>query len=312
MQILPKCLLLPIDGSHESLRPVAFISHLYPPSEVNLILCYFSAPLPPAYSGAVVQSSELLRKKREFVEGRQQDARRIFDQAREVLLKEGFSEELIQEQIAQREMSVAKQACLLADIRKVDAVLVQKRVTSALEGFIRGDSASALLEHCLSSPVWFTEGKIDPKSAAICIVDEDASLRIADHAGYMLAGTRAEITLLHAAKKPSQPISCRPSEALKELAGYADTPQRREKLSYLLRASAILANYGFDESRIQITLIPDKGDTASEILSWCASNGIGIIGLGHSQPEGVWSFLKTSVTRKILADFKNMAVWVTQ
>jgi nucleotide-binding universal stress UspA family protein len=312
MRTLPKCLLLPIDGTHESLRPVAFISHLYPPSELNLILCYFAPPIPPVYSEAVAQSHELLRKKKEFLEERQQDARRIFDHAREVLLKEGFSEELIQEQIQKSEMSVAKQACLLADIRKVDAVVVQKRVTSSLEGFIRGDSTSALLQHCLSSPVWFTEGAIDPKSAAICIVDEEASLRVADHAGYMLSSTGAEITLLHAAKKTSHPISCRPSEALQTLAGYADTPARRDKLSYLLKASAILADYGVDESRIQITLLPDMGDTAGEILSWCASNGVGIIGLGHSKPEGVWSFLKTSVTRKILADFKNMAVWVTQ
>jgi len=312
MQTLPKCLLLPIDGTHESLRPVAFIGRLYPPSEVNLILCYFSAPFSPAYSGTAAQSPELQRKKREFFQERQQDARRIFDHARHVLLKEGFSEQSIQEHIQQREMSVAKQACLLADIRKVDAVLVQKRVTSSLEGFIRGDSASALLQHCLSSPVWFTEGEIDPKSAAICIVDEDASLRLADHAGYMLSGTGAEITLLHAAKKLPHLISCRPSEALKKLAGYADTPRRQDKLSYPLRASAILADYGVDESRMQIALIPDRGDTASEILSWCASIGVGIIGLGHSEPEGVWSFLKTSVTRKILADFKNMAVWVTQ
>jgi nucleotide-binding universal stress UspA family protein len=312
MQILPKCLLLPIDGSPESLRPVAFISQLYPPAEINLILCYFSPPLPPAYSEAVAESPYMMRRKKELLQEREQDTRRIFGHAKEVLLKEGFSEELIQEHVQQREMSVAKQACLLADIRKVDAVLVQKRVTSSLEGFIRGDSASALLEPCLSSPVWFTEGQIDPENAAICVVNKDASLRIADHAGHMLAGTGAKIILLHAAKKPSHPISCRPSEALKTLADYADTPVRRDKLSYLLKASAILADYGLDESRIQITLLPDRGDTAGAILSWCASNGVGIIGLGHSQPEGVWSFLKTSVTRKILADFKNMAVWVKQ
>ncbi|MGA2403664.1 MAG: universal stress protein [Syntrophobacteraceae bacterium] len=312
MQTLPKCLLLPIDGTNESLRPVSFISRLYPVSEVSLILCYFSAQLPPAYSGDVTPSPEMLRKKKQFVQSRQQDVRRIFDHAKDVLVKAGFSEELIQEHVQQKEMSVAKHACLLADIRKVDAVLVQKRVSSSLEGFIRGDSASALLQHCLASPVWFTEGGIDPKSAAICIVDEDASLRIADHAGYMLSGSRAEITLLHTARKPSHPISCRPSEALNKLAGYADMPGGREKLSYLLKGAAILKDYGLDETRVQITLIPDRGDTAGEILSWCTSNGVGIIGLGHSQPEGVWGSLKTSVTRKILANFKNMAVWVAQ
>ncbi len=209
-------------------------------------------------------------------------------------------------------MSVAKQACILAEMSKVDAVVVQKRITSSLEGFIRGDLSSALMEHCLESPVWFTEGEADTKKAAICIVNEEAALRVTDHAAYMLAGTGAGITLLHVAKKPSRQLSCRPSDALKELADYADTPVRQDKVSYLLKAAAILAEYGFDESRVQITLIPDRGDTAGEILSWCASNGIGIIGLGHCRPAGVWGFLKTSVTKKILADFKNVSVWVSQ
>jgi len=307
-----KCILLPIDGTEDSLRSVAFITRLYPISEVSLILCYFCAPAPLTYAGEVVVTPELLRKKREFYLARQQTVRRVFDHAKDVLLKEGFSEELMQEHVEQRQMSVAKQACVLADMKKVDAILVQKRVTSSLEGFIRGDPSSALLNHCLRSPVWFTEGEIDPKSAVICVVNEYASLSIADHAGYMLANTGAAITLLHAAKGLSHPLSSLPSEAMKKMADYADTPERRDNISYLLEASTILTAYGFDEKDVRITLIPDRGHTADEILSWCASNGIGIIGLGHSQPEGIWSFLKTSVTRKILSDFKNMAVWVVQ
>ena len=308
-----RCILLPIDGTEESLRPVAFIRRLYPLSEVSLILCYFSPPAPPTYAGEVVITPELLRKKREFFQARQQEVRHVFDHAKDVLLKEGFEEELIQEHVEQRQMSVAQQACILADIKKVDAILVQKRVTSSLEGFIRGDPSSALIEHCLRSPVWFTEGEIDPKSAAICIVNQEASLRIADHAGHMLSHTGAEITLLHATKELSHPLSIPPSEAPKMLKDYADTHGRRgDDLSYLPKASAILAAYGFDESRVRIRLIPDRGHTADEILAWCTSNGIGIIGLGHAHREGVWSFLKTSVTRKILSDFKNMTVWVAQ
>jgi nucleotide-binding universal stress UspA family protein len=307
-----KCLLLPIDGTSESLRPITFISRLYPVSEVSLILCYFAPPPPPVYFGPAVETPEMQKKKRELAERYQQDARRIFADAKKVLVKAGFSEELIQEHIQQREMSVAKQACLLADLRKVDAVVVQKRVTSSLEGFIRGDTASALLEYCLASPVWFIEGEINPKRAAICIVDEDASLRIADHAGYMLFGSATQITLLQTVRKLSAPISGRPSDEPIRPAGYAVTPVSPGKYAYLLKAAAILKDYGIDEERIQITLIPDKGDTAGDILSWCASNGVGIVGLGHSEPEGIWGSLKSSVTRKILSDFKNMAVWVVQ
>jgi nucleotide-binding universal stress UspA family protein len=312
MQTLTKSILLPIDGTEESLRPVSFIRRLYPLSEVSLILCYFSSPAPPVYSGEVVESPFLLKKKKAFFLARQQDIRRVFDHARNVLLKEGFAEETIQEHVEQRQMSVAQQACILAEMTKVDAVLVQKRVTSSLEGFIRGDSSSALLDHCLRSPIWFTEGDIDPKHAAICIVSQESSLRITDHMGHMLAGAPTGIVLLHAAREFPNPVSFRPSQALNKLADYADTPGTREKMSYLLKASAILTDYGFDESRVRITLIPDRGHTAREILSWCASNEIGIIGLGHSKPKGIWGFLKTSVARKILSDFKNMAVWVAQ
>ena len=265
MQTLPKCLLLPIDGTNESLRPVAFISRLYPVSEVSLILCYFSPPVPPVYSGDVAPSRELLRKKREFFQGRQQDIRRIFDHAKDALVKAGFSEELIQEHVQQGQMSVAKQACLLADIRKVDAVIVQKRVSSSLEGFIKGDSASALLEHCLASPVWFTEGEIDPKSAAICIVDEDASLRIADHAGYMLSGTGAEITLLHSARKAVYPVSCRPSEAVDKLADYADTAARRGQALIPLKGS-------LDTGGLRNRREPDSDNADSQQGRYCRRN----------------------------------------
>ncbi len=313
METIPKCLLLPIDGTSESLRPIKFIGRLYPVSEVSLILCYFPALSREVHSGIVGGPVEAPGKKREILGDPHQDARRIFAEAKKVLLKAGFSEELIQEQIQQREMSVAKQACILANIRKVDAVLVQKLVTSSLEGFLKGDPTSTLLHHCLRSPVWFTEGEIDPKNAAICVVDEDASLRIADHAGFMLSGSGANITLLQAVRRLPAPISWRSSDILKRPGSWeAGVPVSSGKLAYLLRAVEILKDYGIDEGRIQITLIPDRGDTAGEILSWCANNGVGIIGLGHSAPEGVWSFLKTSVTQKILSDFKNMAVWVAQ
>ncbi len=310
---LPKCLLLPIDGSDESLRPIEFVSRLYPGAhDVNLILCYFMPPPPPALSGIYAESAGLVRKRREFLESRAKDTRRIFDRAKNLLLKAGFSEELIHEHIQQKEMTVARHACLLADTKKVDAILVQKRISSSLEGFLRGTSPSTLLQHCLSSPIWFTEGEVDAGSAAICIFNEDTSLRIADHAAFMLAGTRTDITLLHASRSVQRPVSCGRSDKPGELSRWAATPAGREIMPYLTKAADIVMDYGVEESRIQITVIPSKGDAASEILAWCRETGTAIIGLGHSQPEGIWSFLRTSVTRKILDEFRNMAVWVTQ
>jgi hypothetical protein len=309
----PKCLLLPIDGTEKSLRPVEFIRRLYPAEkDLTLVLSYFVPPLPPVYSGVAAESSDLIKKKSEILQKRSEDTRRIFENAKKALLSAGFSEGMIQEHVEQKEMTVAKHACLLADIRKVDAILVQKMISSGLEGFLKGNSPSVLLQHCLASPIWFTEGEIDTRSAAICIVNEEASLRIADHASYMLSGTPAAINLLHAAKSLSHPVVCSLKDAPVKLSGWSISPAGSEVMPYLMKSAEIVRENGVEEDRIRVALIPRKGDTAQESLAWCRANGIGIIGLGHSKPEGIWSFLKTSVTREILADFRNMAVWVVQ
>ncbi|MCE5335211.1 MAG: universal stress protein [Desulfobacteraceae bacterium] len=313
VQHLPKCLLLPIDGSREALRPIEFVSRLYPGlRDVNLILGYLVSPLPPAYSGMYADSADIMKRRREYLENREKETRRIFADAKEVLLKAGFAEELLHEHMEQREMSVAKHACLLADMKKVDAVLVQQTVSSALEGFLKGSSPSGLLQHCLASPIWFTDGSVDPTNAAICIFNEEASLRIADHAAFMLSETNTSITLLHASKSCDYAIVSGLEPPSAELSAWASSPEGKTAMPYLAKSSELIRDQGIDESRLRIAIIPNRGDTVGEILSWCGKSGVGIVGLGHSQPEGTWSFLKTSVTKKILSSFKNMSVWVMQ
>ncbi|MEM5788540.1 MAG: universal stress protein [Syntrophobacteraceae bacterium] len=310
---ISKCLLLPIDGSTESLRSIDFIVRLYPGArDVNLILSYFTPALPPIYAGTVVESPDLLKGRRNFIATREKNTRRVFEDARKKLIAAGLSEELMQEHVQQKEMTVAKHACLLADTRKVDAIVVQKKVSSGLEGFLKGDSPSVLLQHCMASPIWFTEGDIEDLNAAICVNNEPATLRVADHAAFMLAGTSASITLLHVSKSISNPILCGFSEVDEVLGDWAETHAGREVMPFLRSSAQAVIDNGVEESRIRTALVPHRRDKVGEILSWCRANGIGIIGLGHSKPGGVWSFLKASVTRKILSDFKNMAVWVTQ
>ena len=306
MQTFPKCLLLPIDGTDEALRPARFLGRLYPPREVRLILGYFSAPPPPAISGTAPLSNKLLAKKRQFFNELKRDERTVFDHALEALAKEGFSKEFIQEHVEPRGMSVAKQECLLGGYRKVDAIVVQKRVKTSLEDLLRADTSSALVQQCIECPVWLTDGQIDPRKAAIYIADEEASPRITDHAAYMLSDTPVDIALIRFAPKIPHPISCSPSEAARELAGHVHA----NELSSLLNASGILAGYGIAENRVRLTLIPKRGDTVAEILSWCASNGVGIVGLGRTRTEGIFSFLRTSLTEQVASELKNMAVWI--
>lgn len=312
MELVPKCLLLPIDGTEESLRSVSFLGRLYPRKDhIGLILSYFLPPLSPIYRQKP-DSEQMARKKKEAVQSREEDTRSVLNRARKVLIEAGFSEETIQEHVEEKQLSTAHHACRLADVKQVDAVVVQKLISSGLEGFLKGDPTPALLHHCLVSPVWLITGTVDPSHAAICLQSENASLRAADHAGFMLAETTTRITILHASQAVSYPITSPGFEPNDPLERWLATPEGSELKPFLTEACRSLADASIAEDRAQITVIPSKGDVCMEILRHGQEQGFGIVVLGHSSPGGTWGFLKSSITRKILASFKDMAVWVSQ
>lgn len=312
MTPLPKCVLFPIDGTEEALRPAAFLQRLYSDlGQVGVILCYFAPALPPAYREQRGSPGHL-KKKQEFMKSREQATRLAFDQARKALVRAGFQSDLIQEHVLEKQASKAKDACLLADWKRADAVLIRKQVTSTLAGLFEDDPTHALLRHCLTSPLWLIDGVVDVSRAAICISDEEASLRAADHAAFMLAGSSVKVTLLHAAKAVSHPVTTPAAHTTAELEKWLMTPDGRLVKPFLLQAHEHLQREGVPDENISYTLIPSQGKPASAILDYCRKEDIGIVVLGHTQPSGITGFLKGSVTKKIIAELRNMAVWVNQ
>lgn len=311
-EFLPRCLLLPIDGSKESLGVVDFLSRLYPMRErINLILCYFE-PGPPPMFAQPIDSPEMARKKRDYERLRQKETKLVFEQARRILLKAGFPDYAITEHVEERAMSVAHQACMLAEIKKVDAVVIQKKVSSSLEGFMRGDSTPSLLEHCLVSPLWFTEGTVDVSRAAVCVYDHATSLRAADHAAFMLAETDTQISILHLTRSLRHPISSSAYPFSADLEQWLVDRKGAEMKPFLEETLKIMDEAGIVKERLNVTILPCGHNIAPEITTYCRRQGIGIVVLGYSGPTGVWGFLKSTITKKILADLRNMAVWVNQ
>lgn len=312
---LPKCLLLPLDGSDETLLPIHFVRRLYPRLDrINLILAYFKPPLPPIHKQRST-SKQMAAQKKEAVKAREEESRAALERARSFLIESGFSPEFIQEHVQEKAMSAAHHTCQLADIKKVDAVLVPKRVSSPLEGFLRDDPRDALLHHCIVSPIWFTAGDIDPSRAIVCLQGEDASLRAVDHAAFMLADTETRIDLVHVSDSVGQPIASPVDEYSGALRQWLQTGAGRAMSRFIQEARGILKDAGIAAARTRIDILPGstkEGKVALRVLSHAREEGIGIVVLGHSSPEGVWSFLKTSVTKKILDEFQNMAVWVNQ
>lgn len=312
MKPVTKCLLLPIDGSKESLKPVEFLRRLYTDlTHIRVVVCYFLPALSPIYREKP-DSPEMSRKRGEMLRIRERETRSVMNAAREVLLKAGFPEESYVEHIQEKGSSLPKDVCLVAGFKKADALIMQKQTQTSLESLLKDDPTHALLQHCAASPIWLIEGNADPSRAAICILNEDTSLRAADHAAFMLAEAQTEIVLLHASRGVKRPMAVPAFDPGSGVESWLASGEGRALEPYIAEARKIVRKEGIGEERIKLNLIPTKGNVAVEIVQHCRNEGIGIVVIGHSNPTGKWSFLKSSVTKKALAEFKDMAVWVNQ
>jgi nucleotide-binding universal stress UspA family protein len=308
-----RCLLLPIDGSEESLRPIGFLGLLYAGhAGIDLILSYFKNPIPPIYRQPL-DSAAMIKKKRQLLRSQQRMTQEVFARAREALINAGFPEDSIREQSHEKEISVAKHACMLADIQRVDAVVVQRKVSSSLEGFLKGDPTQAMLRHCLGSPIWICEGNPQPSDAVICIHTGESSLRSVDHTAFMLAVTETKITLLHVTPSVDEPLTATGFDLGPRIDEWLTTAKGEEMRPWVEKSIAAIQDMGIEEDRVDIVVYPGRGSPSDEILEFCRSKGAGIAAMGHSSSRGgVWGFLKGSVTKQILADSRNLSVWITQ
>lgn len=314
VELLSKCLLFPLDGSTELPRTVDFLIRLYPGrNEINLILCYFMPQLAPIYR-ETTGSQVVARKREEQLQARAREARSLLDKARKVLMNAGFSPQAVVEQIQERSSGVARQACMLAGLRSVDAVLVQKDSSSSLEAFLKDDPASGMLKHCLTSPIWLVDGTVDISRAAVCVSSDSASLRAVDHAAYMLAATSTQLEILHFSSSVSYPVRLSPHEPISRLSGWLGKTEGGGMLESLQLARDCAMKAGMEAGRVHLSVLPSKGHgrVPAEILEHCHRHQIGIVALGHSQERGSWGFLKGSIARRLMAGITDMAVWVAQ
>ncbi|SMC20435.1 Nucleotide-binding universal stress protein, UspA family [Desulfacinum hydrothermale DSM 13146] len=311
MELLPKAFLLPIDDTEESLRPIRFLTRLYPDrSHISLTLHYLTPPLPPVYKEKNRTDAQIAQKKA-FVAAREEAARKACARAKKVLVDSGFTEEVIHEFVQEKELSVAHHACRLADIKRVDAVVLQKQTSSRLEGFLKGDHTSALLHHCLISPIWFVDDEVDPSKALVLLADNDPSLRALDHALFMLEETPTQMEIVHFSKKASQPLTS-PLDPLEPSLERWIRTSGTGYATFFQKAQVMALDAQVAPDRIRICVQPSRGKLPAEILAYARQAGAGILVLGHGGSGGTWGFLKSSLTKKILTDFRHQAVWVNQ
>ena len=179
-----------------------------------------------------------------------------------------------------------------------------------MEGFFTGEVTDKLVEITQSCPLWVVKGAVKYAHVLIAVDGSATSLRSVDHAGFMLAGTQSKITLMHVTNSM---LRFFPKEVVQEMGGFEDTwaQEAGDFIKPILeKARDTLIRAGVSPERIDIEIVDGGRRLAKVLLDEAHKRKAGTIALGRRGMTDAKDYVMGSVTRKILNQAENMAVWV--
>jgi nucleotide-binding universal stress UspA family protein len=124
-------------------------------------------------------------------------AQRLLKAAKHKLVNIGFAEESVEAVFRKIELGIARDIVNWSQKKQADAVILSTHGRSRLEAFFTGKIANKVLEYSRICPVWMVKVTVKKKHVLLAIDISENAVRAADHAGFMLSGTNAKITIFH-------------------------------------------------------------------------------------------------------------------
>ena len=310
---LTKSICVPIDGSENAKRSLDYLRYLYGSDHpMKVTLLYILPTLPPILVDEQKKNPTAAKQLKAVEAKNVEVAEKYLAEAKTVLLDKGFREEMIKTVHRPKDKGVAKDVCQFSDTSEVDAVMVSTKGRSRLQAFFMGEVAGNLLEHCPQSPIWLLEPVVKKKNVLVCVDDSENALRAVDHAGFMLSGTDASVILFHTKRHlrrfiPKEVIEDAPEleELWKNAAGEQIAP-------VMQKANDILLQAGLKEDQISTKIVDGSRSAADDILKAAKRYECGTIVMGRRGLTGVKELIMGSVTRKVLEDLDEKAVWIVR
>lgn len=310
---IKKLLIVPIDGSEDALRSLDYISLSFGAAHhLKVILLYILPTLPPMLTDEGKKNRATALKLKEFEDKNVQMAKRILFQAKDRLINKGFESEKIEAVYRKKEIDTARDICAWADKRQADAILLNTRGRSRLEAFFMGETARKVLEFAKACPVWLIKGSVKSRRVLVAMDSSVNAVRAADHAAFMLSGTDCQVTIFHSKRDLRRYVPKELLEDAAELQALWEHSAGQEIAPYMQEAREKLIEAGLDESRIKTRIVNGSRNPAADILKEARKGKFDTIVMGRKGRSSLKEFIFGSVTRKVVENFEDMALWIVR
>lgn len=312
MENLTKSIVIPLDGSKNSLRSLEYLNLIYGPGHnLEVALIHILPSLPPILTDE--KSDKQTRARLKSVEKKNKEiAEQILSEAKNILLSKGFNEEKIKTCCQKRGITVTQDICNWASMKQVDTILLTKRGSTEIKSLFMGKVSTRLVEYRRNDPVWILEGLVDSKNVLVCVDNSENALRAVDHVGFMLSGTDCRITIFHTMRHLTRFISMPVLEETEDLEKFWKNKAGKEIAPYIKKAREILLKAGLSEEQITTKVTEGSRSAADDILKEAQDNDYGTIVMGRRGLSAVKEFFMGSVTTSVLNRSTSLSIWIVQ
>jgi len=306
-----KMIVVPIDGSENVLKTLNYINLVFGPQHPLKITLFYVLPrLPPGLIEEGRKDSDTFKQLKNLEKKNAAMADRLLAAGRKKLIDMGFTAKTVEAVFRNIEVGVARDIVNWSEKYRADAVILSTRGRSKLVTYFLGEIANRVLEYSRICPVWMVKGSIKNRHALIAIDNSKNALRAVEHAGFMLSGTNAMVTIFHAKRELSRFIPEALAEEFPEFQKHWLRKAGQEIAPFMQKAKDMLLAAGLRDEQITTKVTDASRSAAVHILEEAQRAAAGSIFLGLHGYSGVKAYTMGGVTRKVLNHAADTAVCI--
>lgn len=311
-------ILLAVDGSDQAFEAVRYVSQLFAPDRLEVVLFHVMSKIPESFWD--IEKNPAFRHKLAPVAAwaMQQERliREFMERSQQLLVERGVPRRAVSVRILERQAGIARDILREAQ-NNYDAVVAGRWGMSKLMDLVWGSVANKLVGRLVYAPICVVGGAPQVGKILLAVDGSDEAMRTVDFAATMLQGTEWEITLFHVLRgfewlSIGHEEAFVPTEQVVDLGDLEADLENAEKAIQTVfeKAMGRFVEVGLNRDRVTTKIVTGAASRAKAIVEEAKNGGYGTIVVGRRGLSRVEEFFIGRVSNKVMQLAKEMAVWV--
>ncbi len=303
-------ILVAVDGSHQALCAVRYVSSLFPPDQTAVHLFNVHTGIPESFQDlrrTTAVSAHVSAVSAWDIQARK-DMKSFLQISRNLLVNAGFREEGITTTLQDKKVGIARD--ILAESRNgYDALIVGRTGTSRFKDFIIGSIADKLIGKTPHIPLVVVSESPAPQNIMVGFDGSDSIVKGLSTLAALLAAENCEVLLCHVVRRLNRHREKHTPFAPEAESEWLDV-NTKELLPKFNAAKKKLLAAGVDPSRLFIEVFDEPFSRAARIVREAETREYGTIVVGRRGLSMVEEFFLGRVSTKVLHMANQCTVWL--